>query len=272
MPSNQNPQPTTFVDPRIIPAYYRDDEVSLVDLWLTIARRKKLVLGVLFSTILVGVVAAFVIPKSFTYSTTINVSQYWNGGGFVQVESPESVKAKLEDLYIPQASLKGDPENPIKVQVEIPKNSALIVLKSKTAEASADRVTNLHASIVQSIATEHEQLLANIRVIYEHQLKAAQTEVNALESTAKEGSLTLLLDKKRQIDDLKAKLAGMSPTETRQLAMRSAEATTPGKALVIALSGFLGLFAGFFAAFIAEFRDKVRERIAEEEINELNAS
>lgn len=260
-PSPQMPQP---LDPRIIPAYYRDDEISLVDLWIAIARRKMLVLAVFSVIVILGLIAAFTLPKSYTYSTAIQTSKYWNGSGYAQLESPESVKTKLENVYIPQVTLSENVEKPLEVKVENPKNSPLIVLKSKAPEVDAERARAVHESIVQAIAKEHAEQLSTLRGIYESQLKAAKEEVSALESTASEGSLTLLLDKKRQVDDLTARIEGMSPTYAPQLATRSAKASSPGKALILALAGFLGLFAGLFAAFIAEFRDKVLERMAEQ--------
>jgi len=262
--NTQSPAPQSGLDPRIIPAYYRDDEISLVDLWIAIARRKLLVLAVFSVIVTLGLIAAFTLPKSYTYSTAIQTSKYWNGSDYAQLESPESVKTKLENVYISQVTLSENAEKPLEVKVENPKNSPLIVLKSKAAEVDATRAQTIHNSIVQAIAKEHAEQLSRLREIYEHQLKAAQAEVQALETTAAEGTITQLLDKRRQIDDLTARIEGMSPSYAPELATRSAKASSPGKALILALAGFLGLFAGLFAAFIAEFRDKVLERMAEQ--------
>lgn len=261
-PANQSSLPAS---PHLV-AYgdYQNDEISLVDLWLTVARHKKLVLSIFSIVLLGGVIAALFLPKSYTYSTAIEISKYWGGNGYSQLEPPESVKSKLENVYIPQVTLGENSEKPLEVKVENPKNSPLIVLKSKAPEVDAERVQSVHEGIVQAIAKEHAEQLSRLREIYQSQLQAAQTEVQALESTAAEGSLTLLLDKKRQIDDLTARLEGMMPTHAPQVATRSTQASSPGKVLILALSGFLGLLAGLFATFIAEFRDKVIQRMAEQ--------
>ncbi|MEW6691443.1 MAG: Wzz/FepE/Etk N-terminal domain-containing protein [Pseudomonadota bacterium] len=264
MQNQQVPQPPQPLDPRIIPAYYRDDEISLVDLWIAIARRKKLVLTVFILVVTLGLIVAFAIPKSYTYSTAIEISKYWGGSSYAQLESPESVKSKLENVYIPQATHSESVSPPLEVRVENPKNSLVLILKSKTPEADAERTRAVHERIVQAIAKEHAEQLSTLRGIYESQLKAAQAEAHALESTPSEGTLTLLLDKKRQINDLTSRIDGMRPTYAPQLATRSAKPSSPSKALILALAGFLGLFAGLFAAFIAEFRDKVLERMAEQ--------
>jgi len=199
MQNQQSPQTPQPLDPRIIPAYYRDDEISLVDLWIAISRRRKLVLAVFILIVLAGLTAAFALPKSYTYSTAIEISKYWGGSGYAQLEKPESVKSKLENVYIPQVTLSENKEKPLEVSVENPKNSPLIVLKSKAPEVDTERVQAVHEGIVQAIAKEHAEQLSRLREIYESLLKAAQAEVQALESTVAEGSITLLLDKKRQV-------------------------------------------------------------------------
>ncbi|MEW6765793.1 MAG: Wzz/FepE/Etk N-terminal domain-containing protein [Pseudomonadota bacterium] len=249
---------------QIIQSTYYEEEISLVDLWLAIMRHKRLVLAVLLIALLIGLAAALLLPKSYTYRTTIEIGQYWNGHDFAEIDDPATVKSKLESAYISQITLAEAPDKPLEVKVDSPKNSPLIILESKVTEIQADRVHTIHAAIMRAIAKEHEQSLGQMRAIYESQMRAAQAEIATLEASDSEGSLPIILDKKRQIDELTARIEGMSPTHASQIATRSVKASSPGKGLILALSGFVGLFAGLFAAFIAEFRDKVIERMTEQ--------
>lgn len=263
--NTQSPSPQPGFDPRIIPAYYRDDEISLVDLWLAIARRKKLVLSVFAVILVIGLIAAGLMPKTYTYTTAIEISKYWNGSEFTLLESPETVVSKLDNIYVPQVTLNANKDAPLEIKVESPKNSPAVLIKSKGTEAKAEMQRDIHERIVHAIAEEHAQRLSVLRNIYESQLKVAKSEVAVLEAASTEGTITLLLDKKRQIDDLSSRLEGMTSTDASQLATRSSKSTGASKALILALSVFLGLFTGLFAAFIAEFRDKVIERMAEQD-------
>ena len=114
----QQPVPVNF------PQYvYPEDEISLVDLWLVIVRHKKVFWSMFGVVVLAGLVLALLIPKKYAITTAIDIGQTVVDGKIVPLESPETVKAKLENALIPNL-LDKDPDKDIremKVEVSIPK-------------------------------------------------------------------------------------------------------------------------------------------------------
>lgn len=69
-----------------------------------------------------------------------------------------------------------------------------------------------------------------------------------------------IIKQKQKIEELEAKLSILQPTKVLGVAVRSAQPVGPGKLLIFALSGILGLMGGVILAFIAEFALKVRQQ------------
>ena len=53
--------------------FYKEDEISLVDLWLVLVKRKRLVWGIFVLSILLGLAAAFMLTKKYAYTTAIEI-------------------------------------------------------------------------------------------------------------------------------------------------------------------------------------------------------
>ena len=92
----QNNQPPVPVN---IPQYvYPEDEISLIDLWLVIVKHKKIFWMVFAAVVAVGLFAALVMPKKYSVFSTISIGKTMQNDQAVLLESPETVKAKLENL------------------------------------------------------------------------------------------------------------------------------------------------------------------------------
>ncbi|MGD9710296.1 MAG: Wzz/FepE/Etk N-terminal domain-containing protein [Halothiobacillaceae bacterium] len=411
MQNQQVPQPPQPLDPRIIPAYYRDDEISLVDLWIAIARRKKLVLGVAGAVLLIGLAAALVMPKKYDYSAVIEIGgklQWRDGVSTLEtIESPDTVKSKLESAYITAAIRKhnstGEAVDFIpRIKVQAPKDSNTLIISSTAAEEKGDIIKSIMLDAAQALIKDHYRVTATDIAQIQNELSDAQRELEGLNDpdslaakikgmeaevegikkdiltlegerklleavlertnqqeallkgqleeitalikdsikvransstgtkNATDAAMQLLIDNQiqhyfvrqgeleerlfvgiqaerdrlnekiqentrqlgqvtQQLEQKQAELAAFRKDLQRQIQAKEdqiktirtkldnilatrlvlepeqgLEPTGPGKALILALAGFLGLFAGLFAAFIAEFRDKVLERMAEQ--------
>ena len=407
----QAPQPPLPLDPRIIPAYYRDDEISLVDLWIAIMRRKKLVLAVFSAVLLMGLAAALLLPKKYDYSAVIEIGgklQQRDGISiFTAIESSDSVKSKLESAYIPAAIRKylGEEENAdflSRIKVQAPKDSNTLIISSTATEENGDELKGIMRDAAQALIEDHNRVTSTDVAVVQNELSDAQRALEALSDpdalTAKikamesevdaikkniltmegerklleadlertnqqeallkgqleeitalikdsikvransssgtknstDAAMQLLIDNQiqhyfvrqseleerlfvgiqaerdrlnekiqenarklsqatQQLEQKQAELAAFRKDLQRQIQAKEDQIKTiktkldnilatrlvlepeqglqptgPGKSLILALAGFLGLFAGLFAAFIAEFRDKVAERLAEQ--------
>lgn len=69
--SNSNP---IIIDPRMLGNYYdHDDEISLVDLWLSLVKQKKVFFTTTSIIILFTLVYILLVPESYTYKTDIAI-------------------------------------------------------------------------------------------------------------------------------------------------------------------------------------------------------
>ncbi len=95
--AEKDQQPLAIQDPRLLPAYYQEDEISLVDLWLVLAKRKRLIAAVAGTIAVAGLLYALLMPRAYTYTTSIEIAR----DGDKLLESPQTVLAKLQESYIP---------------------------------------------------------------------------------------------------------------------------------------------------------------------------
>ncbi len=151
----------------ITPAYY-EDEISLVDLWLVLAKRKKLILATIIAFSVLGVGAALLLPKNYAYRTTIEIGTRLEGERTVLIEGVESVLAKVNETYIPLAQHQyreknNDDDELHEIKASIPRKSHIIVLASKGKEAKAEVYKALHLAVVEGLKQNHARILDVVR-------------------------------------------------------------------------------------------------------------
>jgi len=348
---------------RELPSRYEEDEISLVDLWLVLVRRRFIFAAAVLACVLAGLLFAFFKPPMYAFTTTIQLGRIVELRGLGEtvasmtpnesLEPPETVVAKLNEGYIPKAlSAYADEvgqRTAPEVEASSPKESQLILIKSKASEKESEVHIGLHKKIMEPLLADHAifidnfrtsiefrfaqatrkyeslsdetrvlvnrvKLLGDTRALLEKQigeiqdllsmassaLERAQSEVgdeakaltflmvgneiqqNRIRLAELEERLHINLPKKRS--ELEKRLADLerdkamqqekksaletglrSIRETRVLVgpVRSLEPVGPGRAVILALAGVLGLILGIFAAFFAEFLVKVRVATAE---------
>ncbi len=89
-------------------------------------RRKRMIAVVTTFIILLGVAAALLVPKSYTFATSIEIGSQIFGGTIKPFESPQTLLAKMQHVFIPQAlneQRQTDPEDKekYKIKASIPK-------------------------------------------------------------------------------------------------------------------------------------------------------
>lgn len=131
-----------------------NDEVSLVDLWLVLARHKEWIFGFILLGLVGGALFAYSQTTKYTYTSTIKLgTTYKDGAGMQPIESPDTSLAKLEQAYIPQAM--GELGEATGVTTRIPKGSQLIVLESTSTEKIKDEISQLHAKAASLLINDH---------------------------------------------------------------------------------------------------------------------
>ncbi len=97
---------------RELPSPYAEDEISLIDLWLVLVRRRLILGATLLACILAGLWFAFLQPPSYAFTTVIQIGRVVELRGLGEtvarvtpngpLELSETVVAKLNEGYIPK--------------------------------------------------------------------------------------------------------------------------------------------------------------------------
>jgi capsular polysaccharide biosynthesis protein len=222
------------------PSYCVDDEISLLDLWLVLIKHKKLIAWIAGIILVTGVVAALVIPKKYTYTTSVEIGSRIITDRIEPIEAPDSVLAKIQESYIPLVQrnyIKTHPSDDTVYQIvgRIPKSSQIIVLESKGPIQVGDIVMQLQKDVVEEVKQDHKRIIEIIKKEIEIKRNQAISQLEELKDAAKmlvsgEKRLNLMATLlQRQLEDAKKGL--IQSEEGRKRAVK--EATNEAKALTL---------------------------------------
>jgi len=223
-----------------IPTYYYEDEISLIDLWLVLVRRKKLLIATFLAIVVMGLVAAFVMPKKYSYSTSIEIGSRVIEDRVQPIESPQTLLAKISESYIPFVQLQyrnessGD-DNIYKLSARVPKDSQIIVLESSGSEEQEAVYKDLQQRVINQVQSDHKRILEVIRKELEISRNEAINKLEELKDNAKlfesrEKRLSHIAELlNNQIEDAKKDLA--LAEKNRQRSVK--EATNEAKAMTL---------------------------------------
>lgn len=179
-------------------AYAGDDDISLVDLWLILTRRKWTIVCITALCLALGVAYALIKSKTYEYRTGIELARVHGGPGSSGLElvfpKDESVTV-LQDLIIPQAreNLFGK-EHGQRYKVEVNREASKNTVLLKTESESQDRkkVEKLHQNIADALAKRHiSELQKKIQLYispFQSRVELLNEQINTLEQQLKEMS------------------------------------------------------------------------------------
>lgn len=169
-------------------AIHPDDEISLIDLWLILVRRKILIAVVFAAALAFGLAVALLTPKNYEYTTSVQIARTGTG----LLESPETVRAKLEASFIPfvlNEQVGSDSEGgqeQFDFEASIP-GGQIILLKSVGPRETEAQQTRLHQAVVDRVSKDQapeleaeRQSLTAERARIEGDLEGLQDEARML--------------------------------------------------------------------------------------------
>jgi len=194
-----------------------DDEISLVDLWLVLSRRRNILLAIILAFLAAGISFALMKPILYQYSAVVQVglkgSQGTEEKGLSYIESPANVLEKLTKSYIPLALTEYLQQNPDiksapKVKAAMAKKSDLITLEVRGKEADSVAFRGILNNIIGYIQKDHQPQMDITRSQYQRDLQRAEMVMAVLENplTLKEKQKQLeidLLSSRIKMDNLK---------------------------------------------------------------------
>jgi hypothetical protein len=227
-----------------------DDEISLVDIYLTIKRNGKLFLSVVFLTFLFSLLFAYITyssnppsetPPSDTntapkveYSLWLEIGKLYlvTSPRRLLLDDPNNAVAKLKNIYttktINEFGKSGNKELSLSsVSVDMPKKSELIVLKIIGDEKDSKSYEEVLNTIAEYLLEEHN---SKFDVKDNDKLKLQPTRI---------------------VQQFKKTISLAEKTNTN---------TNTNKLFLIPMLGIiLGVFLGFLAIFVKGFLKKVKE-------------
>ena len=248
--------------------YSTIDVLNMIDLALTLVKRKTMI-AVIFSIITaLGIFAALLTPREYTFSTTIDIGSRIIEGSIEPFESPQALLTKLKYSYIPQVLTERRESFPndktkYRIRPSVPSDGNLVLLEiigteeqsdtlKELLNATSDKAIQEHTSIYESIKRSLEAGLGHATADSESQMNYNRSEIKTFMHENIIGSLA------SQLANLRSTKVALSP-------MRSLDPTGRSRKTIVAASAFAGVFLGIFVAFFAEFLSKVKLRIAKDE-------
>lgn len=171
--NNQRPE-------RATPQYpYPDDEISLVDLWLVLMRRKWWIIGIAAACVAAGTAYAFTQEPEYRYTTTVELARLGDADPIV---APESARALLGETLVPMVRSgmrEGlDPDSrPPRASVHVPEGGAdLVQINSEGPRERQEAIQTLHAQLVEQLKENHDHRVSLEREDVERRRETAHNE------------------------------------------------------------------------------------------------
>ncbi|MGD8690659.1 MAG: hypothetical protein PVI37_12045 [Gammaproteobacteria bacterium] len=259
------------------------DEVDLVDLYIGLARHWKGMLLAFLAVLALSVGAAFWITPNYQFQAVISLGGDGNGDGVKTFVAPESVKATIENVFLPEVVGGLKEQYPMvdrfTIQADAPKDADVVVVSVKAPLQEAPMakavLKELSAKVMQRQKSQYDTRVASIRSSYQSRIGAVQARIASLQEGIAAKGLDAA-DKAKMVDQLETlKEQKVNLTEAMQNALNSLQATalvgdvsrSPkplglSAPLIIVLGGVLAVIAGFLIGLMLMFMDAVRTRRA----------
>jgi capsular polysaccharide biosynthesis protein len=198
-----------------------EEEISLIDLWLVLVRRRTLVLACTVLCIIAGLAFILIVPPKYIYATTIEIGTQVVNGQVSPIEAQDSVRAKVEESYIPlvlQEHQHGlaEAEQDYKIEVKAPKNSQVIVLTSEGREDEEQAQKALHLAVVEMLREDHRRVSNVLKKNLEAKIAGGERRIDKLKDISQ-----ILRAKVKRLDQEQALLA--TEIEQKQALITAAE-------------------------------------------------
>lgn len=193
---------------------FDEDSISLIDIWLLLARRKWILAIFVILAVIVALIYVTLVPPLFSYTTTIEIGSQILNDQVTPIESQETVRTKIAESYIPlalQDFAKDDPEGQgrFAIKANTPRNSQIVLLHSTGPENQEDNYRHLHNMVVKKIQEDHRRVSNVLRKNIESSIEARKRRI----TDHKENAGVIAARIKRLDDERELLVAEVDQTE-----------------------------------------------------------
>lgn len=268
---NRLTQPVAWVP------YPSEDEISLVDLWRALSRRRWWIAITFVIFVAAGLAYALLVPPSYSYTTVINVGTRMDSGGNTRsLVAPDALAALATNAVIPTLlddyAAHHTNDDLYKIEATHPQSSNLVVLTSKGPTARRNVFKTLEQQIAQKLLDMPRRRAEALRQQLNQQVQAAQARVKSLQdaldqlrdSTASQpsnGNLHMqrsqtkidLAQAQSDLAQRQGQLTALTPPQLSAAAVQSQKPVSLSRKLIVILAAILGAFVGVGLALFADF-------------------
>ena len=268
---------------------YDDDEISLIELWQILARRKALILACFILCLAGGAAFAFLKAPVYEASVKLRIGQVKGDGAAppVILENADELSSRILAQYGEDIATGVKRERPFITTASVQKGVTTTVQLTAEGDTPAD-AARLLDDVAKSVQKAHTTMFEdNLKPIAER-LKSLDEQRTALQQQY--ADLTQLAEQLKERDNVQASLLMIErspitnsldqqaterlrlsqqitppatrPTELIGEITAPAKPSKPKKALVLALAAVLGMMGGVMLAFVAEFVAKAKANAA----------
>ena len=270
---------------------YDDDEISLIELWQILARRKAFILACFILCLAGGAAFAFLKAPVYEASVKLRIGQVKGDDAAppVMLENADELSSRILVQYGEDVAAGIKRERPFITTASVQKGVTTTVQLTAEGDTPED-AARLLEDVAKGVQKTHTTMFEdNLKPIAER-LKSLDEQRTALQQQYADLSqlaeklkdresvqASLLMIERSPITDSLDKQATerlrltqqMTPPATRPTELigeitAPAKPSKPKKALVLALAAVLGMMGGVMLAFVAEFVAKAKRRGATE--------
>ncbi len=210
---------------------------------------------------------ALLTPRTYTFSTTIEIGQQIINNSIQPFESPQALSAKLQYSYIPQVLVEHKQSSPddthkYKIKPIVPKGSNITLLETSGTEDQENILKSLLQTISQKAIQDHRRIFISVKSGLEARLKQASNNLKTLKSDSEKE----IAINQNIVETLTSQLANLRNTREVLPPIKSIDPTGGSRKTIVIIAAFAGIFLGVFTAFFTEFLSKVRQKIATDKV------
>jgi capsular polysaccharide biosynthesis protein len=206
-------------------------EPTFIDLLLTLMRHKAIIIICTAIGACIGGMAAIMVPRTYAYTTTLEIGRVQEGAAMAGIEVPEAVIAKVTNAFLPaieraHGDARGESGFTLGLEVKNPRGTNLVIITSKAATDRQEEHLTLHRKVADRVLAEHQSEFKLLRTNMELELDQARRAAAGF----KDQEATLAL--RRTLLQEKRALASKRITEIdNELASKTESRTTAGRSL-----------------------------------------
>lgn len=187
-----------YVYPSNMQTAYEDDEINLVDLWITLkSYKKQFIVYFVISSLVLFLMVSFLYKSQYEITSSFQIGTVETGGSIRPIDSLEATKNKLDDVLIPQSMLNvlsdNDNFDEFKTTVKTSKGSDVILLKNKAVEADFAVYKSFQSNVLSLLLEDHVNKVSITQTNLKRSLKDAEFALSLLQDPQ---TLDILLKEK----------------------------------------------------------------------------